>query len=1590
MRKDRIISWLLLLLALCLRTQAGDEAQNMLQGGDFQSFVPGDKLPPELKAWGNFSFVKDGDKVWLKLEGKGGMGWVVALPEDLATLKFSARLKATDVVAGEQGWQDGRIALEFVDAQGKHVGNWPKVLSAKGSTDWIDFSEEYRIPPGAVSFKVSPSNFGQSGTVEFDEIILLPGKRREPLSDLSVPEGFAPDPQLARAFGESSQTQARLCLNSLWQFLPVAEATADIPPAGAGWGWFKVPGIWPTKESYGVPPVEQNVRIPAALEEVLDLYDLTTAWYKRSIIIPADWQGRRIGLEFTMLQSYAKVFLDGKPCGELLFPGGTLDLSAHATPGVAQELTILVRALPLAKDRTVFMAPDRAFTEKGSLNLRGITGDLFLTSAAPADRIEDVRVETSVREKSVTFNVALTTAAADFTVEAEAVIDGEKTVFPAQKMNAAAVQDGRLRVRFPWENPLLWDIHTPQNQYQATITLRDASGKVLAQSLPVRFGFREFRIDGRDFYLNGKRIHLRALVLDNINYGAGQASYEASRRTLEKLKEYGFNFFITHNYDFAPGRVGYMDGLFRAADDLGVLAAFSMPHVKDFDWKLDQPEQEALYRQLSDWLASRACNHPSIVTYAMNHNACGYKGDQNPLRIDGVYNIDDPEHGGAPSRNRAQALQAAGIVKQIDPTRPVYHHQSGNLGDMYTINIYLNWSPVQERSDWLEHWQKNGVKPVFFVEWGLPHIASWSTYRGPHFIWRTPALQQIWDAEFAAAEKGATAYQTVPEVLRSLKQQQGLYEKDEPFTWSSIIAPLRSREHNYLEIQNRFLSDNWRSHRVRGISAALPWDQDGLWNRVPNSPNSELTNPAPFANLEQPGIVPDVSRPSWRYLYALPDTRYEATSLGRGFLRWNMPLCAFIAGRAGDFSEKRHNLLPGQRASKQLMLINDLREEVECSYEWTLENTALKGAGKIKAAPGATGTAELALALPEGLAPGAYILRAKFSFPAGAAQEDTFVLNVLPAPAAHKGTIALYDPLNLSGEAFAGHTVRRIERIDEVKPGEILVIGQSALRDNRPLTGISGLVRGGLRVLVLAQDERVLADRLGLRMNVHGLRKVFSADPAHAVFAGLADDNLRDWAGSSTLLPPYLEGAEQSDPSWFWNGFENTRVWRCGNRGNVASALPEKPERGNFNVLAKGGFDLQFAPLLEYREGEGLVMLCQVEVSGRTEEEPAARRLLDNILAYMKDASAAQMRKVYYAGGEEGARTLRELGVEFAPYTGAAPGGQDLLVVATGYKVAIDAPVLLKAGVNMLALGLDAQESARLAGAYLKFEQRTLLPSFIGSFDSPALRFLGNEDTYWRGELPFAAITSAGGIGNEALRAVSVDKGGTLVMSQAGPWLFADNNPQYFRKSQRRNWYLTGQLLRNLGARQDSPFLGSLEGGGRPSFVQLSPLWKGKADPDNTGRTNNWQALDFDTKDWKTLRVPGSFDQQFAELADYDGYFWYKLDFEVGEGIDGEGMRLFLGAIDDESWVWLNGKFLGEISKATNPKDHYIFPRDYALSAGDLLPGKTNNLTVLVNDTYLTGGIRGTPKLSAPGRWLQSYYVMPAEAGDDPYRYYRW
>src|SRR5262249_57536832 len=147
---------------------------------------------------------------------------------------------------------------------------------------------------------------------------------------------------------------------------------------------------------------------------------------------------------------------------------------------------------------------------------------------------------------------------------------------------------------------------------------------------PVRFGFREFWIDGRDFFLNGTRIYLSAVPLDNAQVGARTATYAGVRETLKLFQSFGINFVYTHNYGCVPGSHVSFAEVLKAADDMGMLVAFSQPHFAHYDWKAREADRANGYARHAEFYVRAAQNHPSVVAYAMSHNAPRYHQDMNP------------------------------------------------------------------------------------------------------------------------------------------------------------------------------------------------------------------------------------------------------------------------------------------------------------------------------------------------------------------------------------------------------------------------------------------------------------------------------------------------------------------------------------------------------------------------------------------------------------------------------------------------------------------------------------------------------------------------------------------------------------------------------------------------------------------------------------------------------------------------------------------------------------------------------------------------------------------------------------------------
>ena len=142
-------------------------------------------------------------------------------------------------------------------------------------------------------------------------------------------------------------------------------------------------------------------------------------------------------------------------------------------------------------------------------------------------------------------------------------------------------------------------------------------------------------------------------------------------------------------------------------------------------------------------------------------------------------------------------------------------------------------------------------------------------------------------------------------------------------------------------------------------------------------------------------------------------------------------------------------------------------------------------------------------------------------------------------------------------------------------------------------------------------------------------------------------------------------------------------------------------------------------------------------------------------------------------------------------------------------------------------------------------------------------------------------------------------------------------------------------------------------------YPERVAAWYTKNDP---GTVSGWQSAAFDTSGWKTLTLPGYFeDSGISELKDVDGVVWYRKTFDLLAGDAGKAAVLHLLADDDDA-AWVNGTQVGATTGAGAP-------RSYAVPAGLLRP-TGNVVAVRVLDTGGPGGIEGDAsglKLEVPG-----------------------
>ena len=404
--------------------------------------------------------------------------------------------------------------------------------------------------------------------------------------------------------------------------------------------------------------------------------------YRRDFNVPADWNGRRIFLNFDGVDSAFFIWVNGMKVGYSVNSRNPaeFDLTSYVVPGQKNVLAVEVyrysagsymedqdmwRLSGIFRNVTLWSAPEehvRDFSLTTDLDPSYRDGLLrvsakirnYSTVAEPAGRLQ---VELVTREGITTIGQA--------SVDVPALAAGEEREVSA----SIAVRD-----------PAKWTAETP-NLYTAVLSLT-SNGRP-SEFLSARIGFRKIEIKNAVFTINGVPVKLKgANRHENWPDTGHYVSEERMIRDLELLKQVNANHVRTSHYTDDPR-------WYELADEYGIyLVAEANVECHGYMNVLDREpryEKSIVDRNVAN--VENLKNHPSVVVWSLG-NECG---------------------GGSSFRT---ALKA---VKAIDSTRPTHYEPFGGGPDLPTdieSHMYTNPQELEAAGE-----DPTRTKPLYLCEY---------------------------------------------------------------------------------------------------------------------------------------------------------------------------------------------------------------------------------------------------------------------------------------------------------------------------------------------------------------------------------------------------------------------------------------------------------------------------------------------------------------------------------------------------------------------------------------------------------------------------------------------------------------------------------------------------------------------------------------------------------------------------------------------------------------------------------------------------------------------------------------------------------
>lgn len=401
--------------------------------------------------------------------------------------------------------------------------------------------------------------------------------------------------------------------------------------------WYNLNGQWQFEIDYGTSGRERElfnaeslsgeITVPFCPESELSGIGkkdfIRCVWYKRKLVLPDGFAGKRTILHIGACDYFAVVYVNGTEVG--YHRGGYISFSFDITKYLREgENDITISAYddnrkgvqPAGKQSDRYYSYGCYYTRT-----TGIWQTVWI-EAVPDAYIVSAKYYTKI---DGTVRIDAKTANAYGKTLTAAVKTDKGTV-----SQSATVTGEHTELTFKIDEPKLWAPGDP-NLYDLELTL----GEDKVQSY---FGIREVSAHDHRFYINGKSVFGR-FILDQGYYPDGiytAPTEEALKHDIELSMACGYNGARLHQKIFEPRFLYY-------ADKMGY-----MVWGEQANWLLDISKPTAWKNFVSEWLeeVERDFNHPALIGWCPFNET---QQNQDPEILQYVYHM----------------------TKALDPTRPV-------------------------------------------------------------------------------------------------------------------------------------------------------------------------------------------------------------------------------------------------------------------------------------------------------------------------------------------------------------------------------------------------------------------------------------------------------------------------------------------------------------------------------------------------------------------------------------------------------------------------------------------------------------------------------------------------------------------------------------------------------------------------------------------------------------------------------------------------------------------------------------------------------------------------------------------------------